>query len=133
MENFLYKRNERTKKIVDFLAAINACTIIEKIDRRKNRIGKTSYVKFSPNFSEKLEVGECYIDELDFDINLIRLWALVEIIEEQFNYSLTVSITECYWTTDLGVYVTDQKFRGKSRAENIFCACMGIINLIKID
>lgn len=133
MKDFLFKRTEQFKKIAEFLAAINVCTITEKTDRRKNRFGKQMYLVFTPESGEKLEVGWCYVDELDFDTNMNQLWGLVEIIENHFGYSLTVSKTEYSWATNYGgLTISDDKFYDTPRIKIIFQACMRIIDLIQI-
>ena len=131
LTDFLFKRTERFKKIAEFLAAINVCTITEKTDRRKNRFGKQMYLVFTPESGEKLEVDRCYVDELDFDTNMNRLWGLVEIIENHFGYSLIVSKTEYTWVTNYGsLTVSNDKFYATPRIEIIFQACIRIIDLI---
>lgn len=128
----LYKeRTEKFKKIVEFLVAIDKDSkLIEKKDRRKNREGNAFFFIPSADMAEKLEIGECYVDELDFDINLIRLWALVEIIES-LGYSLVVYPDECYWLTEDGDYLVEETFTGEKRINFVFDACMNFISQYK--
>jgi hypothetical protein len=121
------ERAKKFKKIAEFLVAIDKDSkLIEKKDRRKNREGNVLYFIPSDDLAEKLEIGKCYVDELNFDINLIHLWALVEIIEDRQGYSLVVYPNECYWLNKDGSQLFDS-FSGNKRIEFIFNACLGFI------
>lgn len=130
LDDFFKERTDRFELIATFLAAINACVIFNQTDRRKNRKGKQWYVVFSHNSEEKLGIDNCYVDELDFDINWNRLWVLVEIIES-LGYSLVVYPDECYWLTEDGDYLVEETFTGEKRINFVFDACMNFITQYK--